>query len=66
MTAEQYRKLVQYAAELRSAIYAYEHDNGVIYFEFDNFSEIVMAGANLMQFVESLEPINSPLEADHF
>ena len=66
MTKEQYNLLVQYASDLRSALYAYEQEYGIIILETDHISEIVAAGANLMQLVDSLEPVHSPHDEDPF
>lgn len=62
MTAEQYKLLVHYASDLRSALYAYEEEYGVINLKDDSISEIVVAGANLIHLVDSLEPLDSPYE----
>lgn len=66
MTAEQYRLLVQYASDLRSAMCAYEDEYGYFDLESDRISEIVAAGANLMHLVDSLEPIHLPQDDDPF
>lgn len=66
MTAEQYRLLVKYASDLRSALCAYEDKYGVIDLKVDPISEIVEAGANSIHLVDSLEPIHSSHEEDPF
>ncbi len=66
MTAEQYRLMVRYASDLRSAMCAYEDKYGVIDLADDNISEIVAAGADLIHLVDSLEPILSPLVEEPF
>ena len=66
MTIEQYNLLVQYAADFRSALCAYEQEYGIIDLKTDRISDIVAAGANLMHLVDSLEPIHSPHDEDPF
>lgn len=66
MTIEQYDLLIKYASDFRSALYAYEQENGVIDLKADCISEIVAAGANLIRLVDSLEPVLSPHDEAHF
>lgn len=66
MTEEQYNLLMQYTSELRSALYAYEDEHGIIDLEADPISEIVAAGAKLMHLADSLGPVHSSQEGDPF
>lgn len=66
MTEEQYNLLMQYTSELRSSLYAYEDEHGIIDLEADPISEIVAAGAKLMRLADSLEPVHSSQEGDPF
>lgn len=66
MTTEQYNLLVQYAADFRSALCAYEQEYGIIDLKTDRISDIVAAGANLVHLVDSLEPGHAPYDEDHF
>lgn len=66
MTIEQYTLLVQYAADFRSALCAYEQVYGIIDLKTDRISDIVAAGANLVHLVDSLEPVHTPHDEDHF
>ena len=66
MTIEQYNLLVQYAADFRSALCAYEQKYGIIDPKTDRISDIVEAGANLIHLVDSLEPVYSPHDDDPF
>lgn len=66
MTEEQYNQLMQYASDLRSALYVYEEKYGIINLEADPVPEIVTVGAKLMHLVESIEPIHSCKHGDPF
>lgn len=66
MTKEQYNLLMQYAADFRSALCAYEQEYGIIDLKTDRISDIVAAGANLMHLVDTLKPINATHDEDPF
>lgn len=66
MTKEQHNLLMQYAADFRSALCAYEQEYGIVDLKTDRFSDIVAAGANLMHLVDSLKPNHAPHDEDPF
>lgn len=66
MTKEQYNLLMQYAADFRSALCAYEQEYGIIDLKTDHISDIVAAGANLMHLVDTLKSINATHDEDPF